>query len=47
MERLGAQHVMVVHGRDSPGRDFAGAGTLVGELKDGKITEYEIPSGRL
>ena len=42
MERLGAQHVMVVHGRDSLDEISLGAGTLVGELKDGKITEYEI-----
>ena len=42
MERLGARHVMVVHGRDSLDEISLGAGTLVGELKDGKITEYEI-----
>ena len=42
MHRLGAQHVMVVHGRDSLDEISLGAGTLVGELKDGKITEYEI-----
>ena len=42
MERLGAQHVMVVHGRDSLDEISLGAGTVVGELKDGKITEYEI-----
>ncbi len=42
MQRLGAKHVMVVHGRDSLDEISLGAGTLVGELKDGKITEYEI-----
>ncbi len=42
MQRLGAQHVMVVHGRDSLDEISLGAGTLVGELRDGKITEYEI-----
>ena len=42
MQRLGANHVMVVHGRDSLDEISLGAGTLVGELKDGKITEYEI-----
>jgi anthranilate phosphoribosyltransferase len=42
MERLGAKHVMVVHGRDSLDEISLGAGTLVAELKDGKITEYEI-----
>lgn len=42
MQRLGAQHVLVVHGRDSLDEISLGAGTLVGELKDGKVTEYEI-----
>jgi anthranilate phosphoribosyltransferase len=42
MQRLGAQHVLVVHGRDSLDEVSLGAGTIVGELKDGKITEYEI-----
>jgi anthranilate phosphoribosyltransferase len=42
MERLGAKHVMVVHGRDSLDEISLGASTLVAELKDGKITEYEI-----
>ncbi len=42
MERLGAKHVMVVHGRDSLDEISLGAATLVAELKDGKISEYEI-----
>jgi anthranilate phosphoribosyltransferase len=42
MQLLGAQHVMVAHGRDSLDEISLGAGTLVAELKDGKITEYEI-----
>ncbi len=42
MQRLGARHVMVVHGRDSLDEISLGAGTLVGELKDGQIHEYEI-----
>ncbi|MCC7068606.1 MAG: anthranilate phosphoribosyltransferase [Burkholderiales bacterium] len=42
MQRLGAQHVLVVHGRDSLDEISLGAGTLVGELKDGRISEYEI-----
>ena len=42
MQRLGAQHVLVVHGRDSLDEISLGAATLVGELKDGKISEYEI-----
>ncbi|HEY3432085.1 MAG TPA: anthranilate phosphoribosyltransferase [Rhodocyclaceae bacterium] len=42
MERLGAQHVMVVWGKDGMDEISLGAGTLVGELKDGKIREYEL-----
>ncbi len=42
MQRLGAQHVLVVHGRDSLDEISLGASTIVGELKDGKITEYEV-----
>ena len=42
MERLGAQHVLVVHGKDGMDEISLGAATLVGELKDGKIREYEI-----
>ena len=42
MERLGAKHVMVVHGKDGMDEVSLGAATLVGELKDGTIREYEI-----
>jgi len=42
MERLGAKHVMVVHGKDGMDEVSLGASTLVGELKDGTIREYEI-----
>lgn len=42
MDRLGAKHVMVVHGKDGMDEVSLGASTLVGELKDGKISEYEI-----
>ncbi len=42
MERLGAEHVLVVYGRDSMDEVSLGAATLVGELKDGEIREYEI-----
>lgn len=42
MERLGAKRVLVVHGKDGMDEVSLGASTLVGELKDGKISEYEI-----
>ena len=42
LERLGAEHAMVVYGRDGMDEVSQGAATLVGELKDGKISEYEI-----
>ena len=42
MERLGAKHVLVVHGKDGMDEVSLGAATLVGELKDGEVREYEI-----
>ena len=42
MQRLGAERVLVVHGRDNLDEISLGAATLVGELKNGEITEYEV-----
>ena len=42
LQRLGAEHAVVVYGRDGMDEVSLGAGTLVGELKDGSIREYEI-----
>ncbi|MDI6746708.1 MAG: anthranilate phosphoribosyltransferase [Rhodocyclaceae bacterium] len=42
MQLLGANHVLVVHSQDGMDEISLGAATLVGELKDGKVTEYEI-----
>ena len=42
MQRLGAQHVLVVYGKDGMDEVSLGAATLVGELRDGKVHEYEI-----
>jgi anthranilate phosphoribosyltransferase len=42
LQRLGAEHAMVVYGRDGLDEISLGAGTLVGELKDGVVREYEI-----
>ena len=42
LERLGAEHALVVYGRDGLDEVSLGAATLVGELKDGQVREYEI-----
>ena len=42
MQRLGAQHVLVVWGKDGMDEISLGAPTQVGELRNGEIVEYEI-----
>jgi anthranilate phosphoribosyltransferase len=42
LQRLGAEHALVVYGRDGMDEVSLGAGTLVGEYKNGGISEYEI-----
>lgn len=42
LERLGAKHVLIVHGKDGMDEGSLGAATMVGELKDGVVREYEI-----
>jgi anthranilate phosphoribosyltransferase len=42
LQRLGTDHAVVVYGRDGMDEVSLGAATLVGELKNGEITEYEI-----
>ena len=42
MERLGAEHVLVVYGKDGMDEVSLGAATMVGELKNGKVIEYDI-----
>ena len=42
LQRLGAEHALVVYGRDGMDEISLGAATLVGELKNGEITEYEV-----
>jgi len=42
LERLGARHVLIVHGKDGMDEGSLGAATMVGELKDGVVSEYEI-----
>ena len=42
LRRLGARHALVVYGKDGMDEISLGAATMVGELKDGAIREYEI-----
>jgi anthranilate phosphoribosyltransferase len=42
LKQLGANHVMIVHGLDGMDEATLGASTLVGELKNGEVSEYEI-----
>jgi anthranilate phosphoribosyltransferase len=42
LQLLGSRHVLIVHGKDGMDEASLGGGTLVGELKDGNILEYEI-----
>lgn len=42
LQRLGAEHAVVVYGQDGMDEVSMGASTLVGELKDGEVSEYEI-----
>ena len=42
LQRLDAKHVLVVYGKDGMDEVSLGAATMVGELKDGEVREYEI-----
>jgi len=42
MQRLGAERVLVVYGKDNLDEISLGAATLVGELRDGEVREYEV-----
>ena len=42
LQRLGAEHALVVYGKDGMDEISLGAATVVGELKNGEISEYEI-----
>ena len=42
LQRLGAEHAVVVYGRDGMDEVSLGAATMVGEYMDGEIREYEI-----
>ena len=42
LQRLGSKHVLIVHGKDGMDEASLGASTLVGELRNGEVREYEI-----
>ncbi len=42
LQRLGAEHAVVVYGRDGMDEVSLGAATMVGEYRAGEIREYEI-----
>jgi len=42
LQRLGAEHALVVYGRDGLDEISLGAATMVGELRNGEIREYEL-----
>ena len=42
LQRLGSRHVLVVYGKDGMDEVSLGAATMVGELKNGEVREYEI-----
>jgi anthranilate phosphoribosyltransferase len=42
LQALGAEHALVVWGRDGMDEISLGASTLVGELRDGQVREYEV-----
>jgi anthranilate phosphoribosyltransferase len=44
LQRLGITRALVVHGKDGLDEISLGGATLVGELRDGKVREYEIES---
>jgi anthranilate phosphoribosyltransferase len=42
LQRLGVERALVVHGKDGLDEISLGGATLVGELRDAKVREYEI-----
>jgi anthranilate phosphoribosyltransferase len=42
LQRLGAEHALVVYGRDGMDEVSLGAATMVGELMNGEVREYDI-----
>src|SRR5262244_105172 len=42
LQRLDSKHAIVVYGKDGMDEVSLGAATMVGELKDGEVREYEV-----
>ena len=42
LQRLGSEHVLVVHGMNGMDEISLSGETAVGELKDGEVTEYRV-----
>lgn len=42
LQKLGSQHVMVVHGADGMDEISISGSTYIAELKDGAVTEYQV-----
>jgi anthranilate phosphoribosyltransferase len=42
LQRLGSRRALVVYGKDGMDEVSLGAATMVGELRNGEVTEYEI-----
>ena len=42
LQQLGSKHVLIIHGMDGLDEASLGAKTRIGELKDGKVKEYDI-----
>src|SRR5690606_19903236 len=42
LQKLGAERALVIWGRDGMDELSLGAATLVGELREGKVREYEV-----
>ena len=42
LKQLGSKHILIVHGKDGMDEISISAPTLIAELKDGEITEYEL-----